>query len=56
MEFLLCFDGALLKLYENRTVATYELNKHDHNNGVSCLVFLKGTKMVFSVEYFAHFN
>ena len=43
MEFLLCFDGVLLKLYENRTVATYELNKHDHNNGVSRLVFLKGT-------------
>ena len=29
MEFLWCFDGVLLKLYENRTVAIYELNKHD---------------------------
>ena len=45
-----------MKLYEDCTVATYELNKHDHNSGLSCLVFLKATKMVFSVEYFAHFN
>ena len=36
-----------MKLYEDCTVATYELNKHDHNSGLSCLVFLKGTKMVF---------
>ena len=55
MEFLLCFDGVLLKLYENRTVATFELNKHDHDNGVSCLMFLIGTKTVFYVDYFAHF-
>ena len=55
MEFLLCFDGVLLKLYENRTVATFVLNKHDHDNGVSFLMFLKGTEMVFYVDYFAHF-
>ena len=55
MELLLCSDGILLKVYENRTVATCELNKHDHDNRVSCLMFLKGTKMVFYVDYFAHF-
>ena len=55
MGFLLYFDGVLLKLYENRTVTTFELNKYDHDNGVSCLMFLKRTKMVFYVDYFAHF-
>ena len=45
-----------MKLYEDCTVATYEMKKHDHNNGLSFLVFLKGPKMVFFVEYFAHFN
>ena len=55
MELLLCSDGILLKVYENRTVATCELNKHDHDNGVSFLMFLKGTEMVFYVDYFAHF-